>query len=117
MLIIQSGTLTYYWKRRAGQKRNSRVARPSFRGTINAQAFAPTFSDGNAPISCLPDGELLRPKQWISEAALWVEWENRGECAVEQQCSALALESQELTKVLKLFKDARARSVVYARKF
>lgn len=54
---------------------------------------------------------------WLSEAALWVEWENQGRLVASEDSLLMALDSGDLAHTLLAYRDAYALSAIYARRF
>mmetsp|Transcript_103178 Transcript_103178/g.160872 ORF Transcript_103178/g.160872 Transcript_103178/m.160872 type:complete len:148 (+) Transcript_103178:2-445(+) len=104
MFFVVEGLLVYKWSKKSPR----RSQRPPREWDVRALTSATCL---------LEDEELLKPKRWLSEAALWIEWENQGELIACQLCSLLALDAGDFMNVVKLFRDAWARAVLYARVF
>eukprot|EP00927_Polykrikos_kofoidii_P032129 TRINITY_DN27457_c0_g1_i1.p1 TRINITY_DN27457_c0_g1~~TRINITY_DN27457_c0_g1_i1.p1 ORF type:complete len:943 (+),score=114.82 TRINITY_DN27457_c0_g1_i1:22-2829(+) len=65
----------------------------------------------------LHDAIVLRGQNFLSEAALWVEWFNKGRLVTESGSSCFAIDYADLAEVLSTHQDAFAASVVYGRGF
>jgi hypothetical protein len=101
MLLVVSGMLVY--------EHRKPTARPSQR------QLTPKSLKLDAPL--VEDQERVSAKQCVSEAALWIEWENRGELTGCKFGSLLAVDAHDFMSVVTLFKDARSRATLYARVF
>lgn len=64
-----------------------------------------------------PDGQPIGPRMWLSEAALWVQWENRGKLTASSRGTLFALEASDFIAAVRLFRDAFVRTSLYARAF
>merc|ERR1711920_957674 len=76
--------------------------------------FIYTFKKPHEPVV---QQDRLEKRDWLSEAALWVEWENKGTLTAGTMSSLLSLEVKSFINVVTLFRDARARMALYARTF
>lgn len=63
------------------------------------------------------DEELVKGGMWLSEAALWVQWDNHGTLMACTTGAMLELGVAEFIAVVTLFKDACARATLYSRAF
>jgi hypothetical protein len=147
VLFIESGSLNYEWNARMPKARRTtrptrqtgaleptspttpggtsriRVRRPSLSSNASDFQQGPTLcgdiENGNpAPgVDVHADEICIGARSWLSEAALWVEWEHYGSLTASQRSLLLGLEVEEFTKVVKLFKGARIRAALYARAF
>lgn len=54
---------------------------------------------------------------WACEAALWIEWFNQGNLVADSYTFLLTFDVADLARLLRLFKDAYVRTVLYARNF
>lgn len=59
----------------------------------------------------------VRPGMWLSEGALWLEWENQGRLVADADSSLLAFDSGHLAQTLLAYRDAYAMFAIYARSF
>lgn len=62
-------------------------------------------------------GEALRKGTYISEAALWVEWNNHGRLVAGCQSSLVAVDATSFSDCLVAYKEAFNRSLQYAQQF
>lgn len=59
----------------------------------------------------------IRRGMWLSEGALWIDWENQGRLFADMDCTLMALHAQDMGRTLLAYRDAYAMCVVYARSF
>jgi len=62
-------------------------------------------------------GEEVLAGMWISEAALWVSWYNRGALHASRSSALLCLDVSDFQQALKAFRDVHAAAALYAMKF
>jgi len=54
---------------------------------------------------------------WLSEAALWVEWMNRGRLVAGEKCSLLRINVSAFSQTLREYRGPYAMAVLYARQY
>lgn len=64
-----------------------------------------------------PETLVLRKGIWLSEPALWMEWFNYGRLVGRVGGALLAVDAEQLARLLPNYRDACAMAVVYARWF
>merc|ERR1719329_311146 len=57
------------------------------------------------------------PGMWLSEGALWIEWENHGRLMANEDSLLMAIDAGDLAYTLLAYRDAYAMSAIYARSF
>merc|ERR1712217_427774 len=62
-------------------------------------------------------GEALKPNMWVSEAGIWVKWENQGRLVALCRSILLALDAKGFEQVLCEYTGAYASSILYAKEF
>jgi hypothetical protein len=60
-------------------------------------------------------GDVLRKGMFISEPALWCEWQNQGRLAATRHCTLLSVDADKFADQICKHKDAQAWSVMYAK--
>merc|ERR1719265_613509 len=63
----------------------------------------------------LTDGTMLGPNDWVSEPALWSNWEHRGELTASVDSTLLALNADSFYKVISSHTNACIHAVKYCR--
>jgi hypothetical protein len=147
MFFICSGFVHYEWKKRHSRKHRSSVnseVGKAMTTTMLDHVFSKRDSDGPPECTSSQDsrrwmprlsetggsstqasyapstvilGQKLEHREWLSEPALWIEWENKGTLTAGTVSSLLAIEVQDFIGVAGLFREARLRMVLYARAF
>lgn len=84
-------------------------------GSVLRRVLAPSLEE--TPSFFSDAEELVKGGMWLSEAALWVQWDNHGTLMACTTGAMLELGVAEFLSVVTLSNDACARTVLYARCF
>eukprot|EP00929_Paragymnodinium_shiwhaense_P055219 TRINITY_DN27687_c0_g1_i2.p1 TRINITY_DN27687_c0_g1~~TRINITY_DN27687_c0_g1_i2.p1 ORF type:complete len:1012 (+),score=178.75 TRINITY_DN27687_c0_g1_i2:107-3142(+) len=76
-----------------------------------------TNAYGDMPQQYFDDFTDVRPGMWLAEAAIWVEWSNKGRLVADHISYLYTLEAEEFGQVMRRHLDAYASAVIYARRF
>jgi len=81
----------------------------------------PSNSDTNSPdisadLLCLPRAEV-KPGMWLSEAAIWTSWTNRGRCVADEFSVLFALEAKQVFEVIRHHPDVYGIAVAHGQCF
>jgi len=106
MLFVESGVMMYEWKKMVSRGRQSGVRRKSM--AVDDHADGVSVSSG---------GQRVEYREWLSEAVLWTEWENKGTLTAGLVGSLLALEVADFCHICISSRDARSRCTLYCRSF
>lgn len=112
MLFADTGLLVYRYRAAGCGSVKTNITRspdlPRKAGSFMSSVTERSSSSVNNKVL---DGQTY----WLSEPALWVMWVNLGTLTATANSCLLALDATAFTKVTKMFADAHARCVLYAR--
>merc|ERR1712083_742578 len=86
----------------------------------NAMSSQMIANDDDSDDNDEDDGKTegsLSEGEWLSEAAIWVKWHNRGRLHSGTRCCFLTLEAKLFADVLLHHRDIYAWAVMYAKEF
>jgi len=117
VFFVESGELTYEWAPASRSSQRSRRLSAPVSGGSSPKQIVFHHTESSERDNEDDDVVNLSAGHWLSEAALWIEWEHCGQLKAVSQSSFLTLEVPDFISVVTLFKEARVRCVLYARSF
>lgn len=69
------------------------------------------------PLKFHLDGYEVKPGMWVSEAALWLQWRNKGDLVAVDDCHLMGLTATDLVEAAKQYPDVLSLCGLYAQVF